>query len=196
MLALAGLCALPLWQARGWPIVALGLPSLYLCYGYTGGPFPLAYRGLGDLFVLVFFGWVAVIGSCFLQTGALDPEALLLGTQIGLLSTALIAINNLRDLDEDRTTGKRTLAVRLGPRWAKIEIALCLLAPTLLGMLWLRFELPEVAWWPWAVLPLGIWITARVWRSPPSARYNRLLALSALHLLIVTGILTTALLLH
>ena len=115
VLGVSCLCALPLWLDRGWPIIAIGIPSLYLCYGYTGGPVPLAYRGLGDLFVLVFFGWVAVIGSCFLQTGRFDPEAVLLGTQIGLLSVALIAINNLRDHEEDAETGKRTLTVRFGP---------------------------------------------------------------------------------
>lgn len=190
----AVLCALPLLQARGWAIVVLGLPSLYLCYGYTGGPFALAYRGLGDLFVLVFFGWVAVLGSCFLQTGQWNPEAWLLGTQIGLLSTALIAINNLRDVEEDSRTGKRTLAVRLGTRWAKAEITCCLLLPPLLGLSWLAFDLPEVAVWPLASLPLGLFIAIRVWATAPSPLYNRFLAISALHLILVAGILTATLL--
>ncbi len=195
VLVVAGLCALPLWQARGWPIIALGIPSLYLCYGYTGGPWPLAYRGMGDLFVLIFFGWVAVIGSCFLQTGTFEMEALLLGTQIGLLSTALIAVNNLRDREEDERTGKRTLAVRLGPRWAKREIVFCLAAPTLiLGPIWLVFAAPAAAWWPLLSLPLGLMIAWRVWRTPPSPRYNRFLALSALHLLAVAALLAASLL--
>ncbi|MCH1506396.1 1,4-dihydroxy-2-naphthoate octaprenyltransferase [Verrucomicrobiales bacterium] len=194
VLGLSGLCALPLWQARGWLILAIGIPSLYLCYGYTGGPMPLAYRGLGDLFVLVFFGWVAVIGSCFLQTGRFDLEAVLLGTQIGLLSVALIAINNLRDHEEDAGTGKRTLAVRLGPFWARWEVALTLVAPCLLGLAWFNFGRPSVALWPLATLPLGAFIAARVWATPPSPSYNRFLALSALHLVISAGLLTLALL--
>ncbi len=194
VLGVSGLCALPLWQARGWPIIAIGIPSLYLCYGYTGGPMPLAYRGLGDLFVLVFFGWVAVIGSCFLQTAQFDAEAVLLGTQIGLLSVALIAINNLRDHEEDTGTGKRTLAVRFGPFLARIEITLTLLLPSLLGLAWLAFGRSAVALWPLATLPLGGFIAARVWATPPSPAYNRFLALSALHLILSAGLLTLALL--
>ncbi|MFT5187614.1 MAG: 1,4-dihydroxy-2-naphthoate octaprenyltransferase [Verrucomicrobiales bacterium] len=194
VLLVAGLCAFPLWQARGWPIIALGIPSLYLCYGYTGGPFPLAYRGLGDLFVLVFFGWVAVVGSCFLQTGQFDLSALLLGTQIGLLSMALIAINNLRDMEEDRGTGKRTLAVRMGARWARVEIACCLLSPAFLGLAWLAFDMPKVALWPFVSLPLGLLITKWVWAHPPGVIYNRFLGVSAMHLLLNSGILVAALL--
>lgn len=192
-LALAALLALPLLFARGWPILAFGVPSLYLCYGYTGGPVPLAYRGLGDLFVLIFFGWVAVIGSCFLQTAAFDLPALLMGTQIGLLSTALIAINNLRDRDEDRQTGKHTLAVQWGVGFARAEIALCLLGPTLLGLLWLRTPFANAAWWPLLALPLAILILSKVLTTPPSQRYNAFLALSALHLLLFAGMLMVGL---
>ena len=193
-LVLAGANALPLWQARGWPILAIGIPSGYLCYGYTGGPFPLAYRGLGDLFVLVFFGWVAVIGSCFLQTGQFNAEAVLLGAQIGLLSVALIAINNLRDREEDAQTGKRTLAVRLGPRWARVEIAAALVLPSLLGLGWIGFGFPAAAWWPLATLPLAGFIAVQVWKTPPSAAYNRFLALSSLHLLVTATLLAIGML--
>lgn len=196
MLLLAAGCALPLWQARGWPIVALGIPSLYLCYGYTGGPLPLAYRGLGELFVLIFFGWVAVIGSCFLQTGGFELEAVLLGTQIGLLSTALIAINNLRDHEEDAQSGKRTLAVRMGERWAKVEIGFCLLAPVAIGLFWEPFHRPAVAWWPFLTWPLAWGLALGIRRAPPSPLYNRFLALSALHLVLVTVAIGTALLLR
>jgi 1,4-dihydroxy-2-naphthoate octaprenyltransferase len=193
-LILATLLALPLFSARGWPILAFGLPSLYLCYGYTGGPVPLAYRGLGDVFVLIFFGWVAVIGSCFLQTAAFDLPALLLGTQIGLLSTTLIAINNLRDRDEDRQTGKHTLAVQWGVSFARIEIACCLLGPTLLGLLWLRTPFALAAWWPILALPLALLILHNILTTLPSPRYNVFLALSALHLLLFTGLLMIGLL--
>ena len=96
-LGLAVACGVVLYQARGWPIIAIGIPSLFLAYGYTGGPFPLAYRGLGELFVVLFFGLVAVAGTVFIQTGGWPRESLLLGLQIGLLSAVLISINNLRD---------------------------------------------------------------------------------------------------
>ena len=87
----------PLVLTAGWPILLIGLVSLYFAYGYTGGPFPLAYRGLGDLFVILFFGLVAVGGVYFIQTEVLRWSALVLGIQVGCLSTVLIAINNIRD---------------------------------------------------------------------------------------------------
>jgi 1,4-dihydroxy-2-naphthoate octaprenyltransferase len=108
MLALACAVALPLIQARGWPMLAIGLPSLYFAWGYTGGPVPLAYRGLGELFVLLFFGLIAVAGTVFVNTGQwFWPQSLLLGFQVGCLSTALIAINNLRDRQEDARANAR-----------------------------------------------------------------------------------------
>lgn len=184
----AGVCAVPLYLARGWPIIALGIPSLYLCYGYTGGPWPLAYRGLGDLFVLVFFGWVAVVGSTFLQTGLFHWHALLLGTQIGLLSTSLIAINNLRDREEDSRTGKRTLAVRFGETFARWEIACCLFLPYLLGIGWLLRNdartFPLALGLPLFALPLAISIASKVRQTAPGPSYNRFLALSAAHLML------------
>ena len=137
--------AVPLILARGWPILAIGIPSLYFAWGYTGGPVPLAYRGLGELFVLGFFGLVAVAGTVFVQTGAwFWGPSLLLGIQVGCLSTALIAINNLRDIEEDSRTGKRTLAVRFGVGWAKYEVGVLSLLP---WVLWRdRVE------WSWPVL--------------------------------------------
>ena len=122
MLLVATALSVPLILARGWPIIAIGIPSLYFCYGYTGGPAPLAYRGLGELFVILFFGLVAVTGSAFVQSGQWHVEALIAGVQIGCLSTVLIAINNLRDIAEDTQSGKRTLAVRFGTTFAKWEI--------------------------------------------------------------------------
>ena len=143
VLLLATLLAVPLFIYRGWPIIAIGIPSLWFCYGYTGGPVPLAYRGLGELFVVLFFGLVAVTGSAFVQSGQWHFEALIAGLQIGMLSTVLIAINNLRDIEEDTRSGKRTLAVRIGIGFAKGEIiALCAL-PYLLNVYWWMIG------WPW-----------------------------------------------
>jgi len=99
VLALAAALSVPLIWYRGWPIVAIGIPSLYFCFGYTGGPWPLAYRGLGEFFVVLFFGLVAVTGSAYVQSGHWYVEAIVAGLQVGMLSTVLIAINNLRDID-------------------------------------------------------------------------------------------------
>lgn len=139
VLALATLFAIPLIWHRGWPIIAIGIPSLYFCFGYTGGLMPLAYRGLGELFVVVFFGLVAVTGSAFVQSGYWHFEAVVAGLQIGMLSTVLIAINNLRDIEEDTKTGKRTLAVRFGKTFARWEIRGLMLGALLLNGYWMLF---------------------------------------------------------
>lgn len=139
MLAVAAALSVPLFLTRGWPILAIGIPSLYFCYGYTGGPAPLAYRGLGELFVILFFGLVAVTGSAFVQSGQWHVEALVAGLQIGCLSTVLIAINNLRDVEEDTKSNKRTLAVRFGTTFARWEVTGLVLAGCLASFYWLHF---------------------------------------------------------
>ncbi|MEM1083131.1 MAG: 1,4-dihydroxy-2-naphthoate octaprenyltransferase [Verrucomicrobiota bacterium] len=187
-LLLAGVCGLVLFQAAGWPIVAIGIPSLYLAFGYTGGPFPLAYRGMGELFVVLFFGVVAVAGTVYVQMLEWRLEALLLGLQVGLLSAVLISINNLRDRQEDASTGKRTLAVRWGPKPARVLIWFEVKAPALLGLLWIRFELP---WLVLASLPmwsLGLRIIWGALTQPEGPGMNRLLAMAALQLVAFAGL--------
>ena len=110
----------------GWPIAALGAVSVAAGILYTGGPRPLGYMGLGDVLVLVFFGPVAVGGTYYVQALDLPVESLAAGLAPGLLSTAILVVNNLRDMDADRTTGKNTLAVRLGPGFARAEYAACI----------------------------------------------------------------------
>jgi 1,4-dihydroxy-2-naphthoate octaprenyltransferase len=110
----------------GWPILAIGLASLACAVLYTGGPFPLAYHGLGDVFVFVFFGLVAVGGTYWVQARAWPSDALLAGAALGALSTAILAVNNLRDIETDARAGKRTLAVRIGRGGTRIEYALLL----------------------------------------------------------------------
>ena len=192
MLGIAAALSIPLSEARGWPILAIGIPSLYFCYGYTGGPLPLAYHGLGELFVMLFFGLVAVSGSAFVQSGLWLPEALVAGLQIGALSTVLIAINNLRDIHEDRSTGKRTLAVRLGLRGARLEITLLLLLPHLALPWWQARGLAAVGLQPLWLLPLQLWLCQRVWREPPGQVHNRLLAIAGVQLLIFAALFCAA----
>lgn len=113
---LALLIGLPLILMGGWPFIILGLFSLYLTYGYTGGPYPLAYHGLGELFVFLFFGLVAVMGSYYIFAQTLSLESFLLGCQLGLLSSVLITINNFRDRFTDKRTHKKTLATRMSEK--------------------------------------------------------------------------------
>jgi 1,4-dihydroxy-2-naphthoate octaprenyltransferase len=184
MLAVAVLFSLPLSWVRGWPILWIGLPSLYFCFGYTGGPWPLAYRGLGELFVILFFGLIAVTGSAFLQSGQWDAEAVLAGFQVGLLSTVLIAINNLRDLAEDRTTGKRTLAVRFGEGFARWEIALLVVVAYALGLAWLGWGMGALFWWPLRSSLVGGLVVAQVMAGARGKSLNPLLALAGAHLVL------------
>jgi len=183
-LAIAIAFGVVLYQAVGWPIIAIGLPSLYLAYGYTGGPFPLAYRGMGEIFVVAFFGIIAVGGTVWIQTGQWRDEAMLLGFQIGLLSAVLISINNLRDREEDATTGKNTMAVRLGDRGARILIWLEIKVAAFCGLIWLKHQLPWLALAAIPLLTLGMYLSFCIFTQPADRGMNRLLALGGLQLVL------------
>lgn len=105
----------------GWPVVVIGVASILAGLLYTGGPAPYGYRGLGDLFVLIFFGPVAVAGTYYVQALAFSPAAVLMGFAPGMIAVAILAVNNLRDIDSDAASGKRTLAVMIGPRATRVE---------------------------------------------------------------------------
>ena len=107
----------------GWPIVWIGLASLLCAVAYTGGPYPLAYHGLGDPFVFVFFGLIAVGGTYWVQALVVPGDVLVAGAGVGGLTTAILVANNLRDLETDASSGKRTLAVRLGRNVSRVEYA-------------------------------------------------------------------------
>lgn len=195
----ACLLALPLIELRGWPIIAIGIPSLYFAYGYTGGPWPLAYKGLGEGFVILFFGLVAVLGTILVQIGtdtvvpgtlveslAVYNAGIVVGIQSGLLCAVMIAVNNIRDRKEDETTGKRTLAVRLGEGKARAMAQSFILAayitlPTSCRALHLDLSR---TWWMWipAIL-FGGYLMLLISKTPADARMNKLVALSSVHLL-------------
>jgi len=184
----------PLVVAGGWPIVVIGLVALVFAYGYTGGPFPLSYLGLGDLFVIVFFGLVAVGGMYYLHTGAWDGSAGMAGLQIGFLAAAILAVNNLRDVKTDRKTGKKTLPVRFGIGFGRLEIAaMCLLPFGLNG--WWFSRSSAAALLPLLALPLAIMVVRGVYLQPPGPIYNRLLARAAALELAFGALLTVGMLL-
>ena len=134
----------------GWPILLIGLLSIVCGIAYTGGPWPFGYHGLGDLFVFVFFGLVAVTGTAYLQSGTWTPLALAVSVPIGLLVTNILVVNNLRDRPTDLAAGKRTLATRLGDRRTRIQYAafalLSYLVPAAIAIADQR--------WRWLLLPL------------------------------------------
>jgi 1,4-dihydroxy-2-naphthoate octaprenyltransferase len=111
----------------GWPILAIGILALAAGIAYTGGPWPLGYHGLGDAFAFVFFGLVAVVGTYYLQTEELSAVAFIAALPVGLTVTAILVVNNLRDINTDRRAGKMTLAVRLGDRNTRLQYALLVL---------------------------------------------------------------------
>ena len=123
-LFMAFLVGIYLVSVGGWPIVWIGFASLVCAVAYTGGPYPMAYLGLGDPFVFVFFGLVAVGGTYWVQALALPGDALVAGMGVGALNTAILVANNMRDLETDAEAGKRTLAVRMGRRGTRIEYVL------------------------------------------------------------------------
>ncbi len=130
------LIGLYLARLGGWPIMAVGTISILLGILYTGGPYPFGYYGLGDIIVLIFFGPVAVGGTYYLQTFNLNFSVILAGLAPGLFSTAILTVNNLRDIHTDGQAGKRTLAVRFGASFARGEylfaIVLACLVPAFL----------------------------------------------------------------
>jgi 1,4-dihydroxy-2-naphthoate polyprenyltransferase len=145
--AIAAAFGLYLATVGGWPIVVAGILSILSGIAYTGGPYPLGYHGLGDVFVMIFFGLVAVCGTAFVQLGHVPGLALLAALPVGALATAILVVNNLRDRATDARAGKRTLAVRLGRRGVLVEyIALLAIAFAVPGAL--------AVCHPWAALPL------------------------------------------
>lgn len=124
-LAVAVSAAAAVWLATiaGPVVLAVGVVSVAAMLAYSGGPVPYGYRGLGEVFVFVFFGMVATVGSRFVHDRALDPEAAVLAVPVGMLAVAILVANNYRDLETDARVGKRTLAVRLGRRRTQLLYA-------------------------------------------------------------------------
>jgi 1,4-dihydroxy-2-naphthoate octaprenyltransferase len=140
VLVLAGVVGLWLATIGGWVLVALGALAMVAALAYTGGPFPYGYRALGEVFVFVFFGLVAVVGTAYLQALRLDPVFLAAAVPPGLLITAILVVNNLRDIETDAAAGKRTLAVMIGKRRTQAEYG------ALLGVAYAVPVLVAVAW--------------------------------------------------
>jgi 1,4-dihydroxy-2-naphthoate octaprenyltransferase len=153
VLVLAGVVGLWLATIGGWVLVALGALAMVAALAYTGGPFPYGYRALGEVFVFVFFGLVAVVGTAYLQALRLDPVFLAAAVPPGLLITAILVVNNLRDIETDAAAGKRTLAVMIGKRRTQAEygalLGVAYAVPVLVAVAWVLGARP--AGEPWAL---------------------------------------------
>lgn len=174
---LSALIGLYLVYVSGWPILVVGIVSILSGYLYTGGPYPLGYHGWGDLFVFVFFGIIATAGTYYVQDPTIPHGVVLAGAAMGFLATAVLVVNNLRDIDTDRAAGKRTLAVKIGRRATQIEyLAILILAyavpiiPVVQGRLTWIFALPA------ATLPIALYLAHQVYHHPEPQNLNRVLA--------------------
>lgn len=171
----------------GVPILVIGLVSVFCGWAYTGGPYPLGYHGLGDLFVFVFFGVVAVMGTFYVQAAATlaDPlattipegtvtrEAFLASLPVAALSTAILVVNNVRDLETDAETGKRTLAVRLGYQWSRLEyVAMLALAYVTPVWFWLGEGYGIAVLLPLLTLPYAAVLTRTVYTRTDGEALN------------------------
>lgn len=146
---LASVVGLGLIPYGGWGLLPVILLSILLGYGYTAGPFPLAYLGLGEIFVMIFFGWVAVGCTYWVQAGEFNLLVILAGTAVGALSTNLLVVNNHRDQETDSKVNKRTLAVRFGRGFSAFEYR-AWFAIALICVVWMALLLQS----PWILLPL------------------------------------------
>jgi 1,4-dihydroxy-2-naphthoate octaprenyltransferase len=143
---LAALFGLYLAWLGGWPVLLIGIAAILSAIAYTGGPFPLGYYGLGDLFVFIFFGLAAVAGTYYVQAGSVSTAAWWMTVPPGLIITAILVVNNLRDLENDRKAGKHTLAVRMGEQATRVQYLVCMIAAYL-------------------VMPLAAWVGAIPWSA-------------------------------
>jgi len=170
----------------GQVYLIIGIASIVSGLAYTGGPYPLGYHGWGEVFVLAFFGPVAVGGTYYLQADALPPEVLIASIAPGLFSVAILTVNNLRDIDGDREAGKKTLAVRYGAGFAKLEYLLCVSTAAVgipVALAWYtgghRWALAGAA-----ALVLGLPLLRTVFTYRDPRALNRVLAGTGLMLLI------------
>lgn len=178
-LVLAALVFVYLSFVGGWPIVCVGVLSLVAALAYSGGPFPLASNGLGEIFVFIFFGLVAVCGTYFIQTHKLTNMAVIAAIPPGLLITAIMVVNNLRDIKTDSEAGKKTLAVILGRKNTIIEYQVLLAISYLIPLLiFFRYDAGMALLCPLLTLPSAWMLASRV-RQESGRQLNEILGRTA-----------------
>lgn len=174
-------------SAGGWPILLLGIAALVSGAAYSGGSRPLSYTAFSELFVYLFFGVAAVMGSYYLQTLQLQWMAFAIGSALGMLAAAVLVVNNTRDIEADMHAGRETLAVRFGTGFSCVEYLLLLLLPFILPFVmsgdWVR-------WMPLLALPWAVVLILRFFRRPHGVGMNAVLVQTA-QLQLLFGVLVT-----
>jgi 1,4-dihydroxy-2-naphthoate octaprenyltransferase len=180
----------------GWQLLLVGAASILAGVLYTGGPKPYGYEGLGELFVFLFFGIVAVAGSYFVQTKHLIWEAFALAVPVGLIAAAILVVNNFRDIDTDRRAGKRTLAVRLGRERTRALYAVIVYGAFLLTpVTWVFGPLKPWVLLPWLTLPMAAGVVRIVRNHTDGSSLNQALAQTGILQLAFCMLLSAGLLL-
>jgi 1,4-dihydroxy-2-naphthoate polyprenyltransferase len=193
--------AVGLWLVArgGWPILLAGIAAALAALGYAGGPRPISYTPFGDFVVWLFFGLVAVAGTYYLQTATLSPGVLIAAAMVGLPASAVLVVNNYRDLDTDAAVGKKTLAVCLGRAFSRWEYAALMLAPFAL-LIALAQSMGNTGIGaslliPLLSLPMALSLVRRFWREAPGPAFNALLAQTARFQVLFALLLCVAILL-
>lgn len=177
VIVLSALNGLYLIWVGGWPILLLGVAAILAALAYTGGPFPFGYYGLGEFFVFLFFGLAAVGGTYYVQAHTLTPAVLVAAAGIGALITAILVVNNYRDMETDRRAGKHTLAVRLGRRGTQIEyVALLAVASVVPPLLWLAFGYSIFTMLAWLTAPIALKLARTLVAATDGPTLNKTLA--------------------
>ena len=174
---LAAVAGIYLLVRAGWPVAVIGLFSIAAGILYTGGPFPLGYNGLGDIFVFIFFGIIAVVGTYYVQALHVNALVFIAAIAPGLFSVAILAVNNLRDVNDDRPGGKRTIPVVFGERIGRLEYLLCLLIACLVPLILVLITGDHY----FVLLASLVFLPALpairfIYREKPSRVYNKILA--------------------
>jgi 1,4-dihydroxy-2-naphthoate polyprenyltransferase len=194
---LAVLAGVYLIVTAGWQLLLVGAASILAGVLYTGGPRPYGYEGLGEVFVFLFFGVVAVTGSYFAQVEMLTWEAFVLAVPVGLLAAAILVVNNIRDLETDRRAGKRTLAVRLGRSRARGLYGIMVYVAFLTAPLPWLLGSDDLSPWlllPWAALPLAVPVVRTVRNRSDGPSLNGALARTGMLQLVFCALLSAGIL--
>lgn len=175
---LAGLFGLAIvLVTQQWWLLAIGAAAILAAWFYTGGKSPYGYAGLGELAVFIFFGLVATVGTSYIQTLTIQPLAVILGAAVGSYASAVLMVNNIRDIDTDRDANKRTLAVMLGKRYSRVVFLIMVWAP--MSLILFLVNLWPATFVGWAALLLVIPITVIVATAKKPAEFNLVLRLTS-----------------
>ena len=189
VLLIAFICGLGLIPFGGWMLLGIGVLSIICAIAYTGGPYPLAYKGLGDVFVILFFGIIAVCFTYYAQAGVFTWVSLALGISIGLLINNLLVINNVRDIEEDRGSNKMTLPARFGRNFGLVQYQMSITFACLIT-LGLGFGLDKFAFFaPAMSYPVGRYLGILTMNAKIPAQYGRVLAFTSGYLILFTVLL-------